>query len=283
MPTVRLAGVNDEPSPTWDLDEGLDVLEELGIRFVELRAAYDKMVDAMDDDEFTRVADRIIERGFQVTTYLGQMGQCVVDEAGCAQDLFKVKRAVERTDYLGARQIRLMGYKKGKEDGTDWKRKAMDQFQAMTDVAAAGDKVMIFENPPNLTSAICRAHECREVLDRVQSPHLRHNLDPGNFGSHGEVGVGLYETLKEYVVNVHVKDIRVPDDKSTYCPAGEGICCYPEILGAMAADGFDGIVTVEPHMTHTIAHHTTGRKNFIEATEKLIRLLEESGFEVQKA
>ena len=39
-PTACIAGVNDEPSPSWDLDEGLDVLDELGIKFIELRAAY---------------------------------------------------------------------------------------------------------------------------------------------------------------------------------------------------------------------------------------------------
>ena len=35
-PTVCIAGVNDEPSPSWDLDEGLDVLDELGIKFPEI-------------------------------------------------------------------------------------------------------------------------------------------------------------------------------------------------------------------------------------------------------
>ena len=73
-PTACIAGVNDEPSPSWDLDEGLDVLDELGIKFIELRAAYGEMVDQMNDDTFIRVADRVKERGFTVTTYLGQVG-----------------------------------------------------------------------------------------------------------------------------------------------------------------------------------------------------------------
>ena len=45
---IRIAGVNDEPSPSWDLDEGLDVLDELGIKFIELRAAYGERVIAFD-------------------------------------------------------------------------------------------------------------------------------------------------------------------------------------------------------------------------------------------
>ena len=51
-PTARIAGVNDEPSQSWDLDEGLDVLDELGVKFIELRAAYGEMVDQMDEEGF---------------------------------------------------------------------------------------------------------------------------------------------------------------------------------------------------------------------------------------
>ena len=98
---IRIAGVNDEPSPSWDLDEGLDVLDELGIKFIELRAAYGEMVDQMNDDTFIRVADRVKERGFTVTTYLGQVGRTVPDEANRAQDISHIIRAVQRANVVG--------------------------------------------------------------------------------------------------------------------------------------------------------------------------------------
>ena len=128
----------------------MDVLDELGIKFIELRAAYGQMVDQMDDDTFIRVADRIKERGFTVTTYLGQVGRTMLDEANRAQDIEHITRAVQRADYIGTSQLRTMGYKKG-DAGTDWFAIAIEMYSAMTDIAAAGNKTLILENPPNKT------------------------------------------------------------------------------------------------------------------------------------
>jgi sugar phosphate isomerase/epimerase len=280
--SVRIAGVNDEPSPSWDLDEGLDVLDELGMKFIELRAAYGEIVDQMDDDTFLRVADRVKERGFTVTTYLGQVGRALPDETIRAQDIAHITRAVQRADYLGTPQLRTMGYKKG-DPGTDWYAIAIEMYTAMAEIAGAGNKTLILENPPNTTSAVCTAPECLKALQEIDSPHFRHNFDPGNFGAHGEVGIDLFETFKDYIVNVHVKDIGVPGDKDTYCIAGDGQCEYPEIFKRLQEMGYSGCVTAEPHLLHSEQFHVSGRENYIEAVTRIVQLLESAGYEVQKS
>lgn len=279
-PTVCIAGVNDEPSPSWDLDEGLDVLDELGIKFIELRAAYGEMVDQMNDDTFIRVADRVKERDFTVTTYLGQVGRTVPDEANRAQDISHITRAVQRADYVGTTQLRTMGYKKG-DAGTDWFAIAIEMYTAMTEIAAAKNKTLILENPPNKTSAVCTASECLRALQAVNSPNFRLNFDPGNFGAHGEVGIDIFENLKDYIANVHVKDIREPGDTSTYCIAGDGKCGYPEIFKRLCQMNYSGCITVEPHLLHSQKFHVSGRENYIKAANRIIHLLEEAGFAVQ--
>jgi len=152
---VRIAGVNDEPSPSWDLDEGLDVLDELGIRFIALRAVYGEMVDQMNDDMFLRVADRVKERGFIVTTYLGQVGRTVPDETNRAQDISHITRAVQRADYVGTTQLRTMGYKKGDAE-TGWFAIAVEMYTAMAEIAAAGNKTLILDDDGDLDQAFWR-------------------------------------------------------------------------------------------------------------------------------
>lgn len=279
-PTVRIAGVNDEPSPSWDLDEGLDVLDELGIKFIELRAAYGEMVDQMDDDTFIKVADRVKERGFVVTTYLGQVGRAIPDETIRAQDIAHITRAVQRADYLETAQLRTMGYKTG-EAGTDWFAVAVEMYTAMAEIAATGSKTLILENPPNRTSAVCTGPECLTALQAVNAPNFRLNYDPGNFGAHGEFGIDLFESLKGHIANVHVKDIRVPGDTSTYCIAGDGKCGYPEIFKRLREMGYSGCITTEPHLLHSEQFHVSGRENYIEAAERIIQLLEAAGYAVQ--
>jgi sugar phosphate isomerase/epimerase len=288
-PTVRIAGVNDEPSPSWDLDEGLDVLDELGIKFIELRAANGEMVDQMNDETFIRVADRIKERGFTVTTYLGQVGRALPDEAIRTQDIAHITRAVQRADYLGTTQLRTMGYKKG-DAGTDWFAIAIEMYTAMTELAGAGNKILILENPPNATSAVYTALEVLQALQEVNSPNFRLNFDPGNFGAHGEVGIDLFETFKDYITNVHVKDIREPGNKDTnretrpaFCIAGDGKCEYPEIFKRLREMNYSGCITAEPHLLHSEQFHVSGRENYIEAVNRILQLLEEAGYSVQKA
>ncbi len=53
---VRLTGVNDEPSKEWDLEIGLDTLDELGVKFVELRAIDGQNVDELSDEAFAAAA-----------------------------------------------------------------------------------------------------------------------------------------------------------------------------------------------------------------------------------
>jgi sugar phosphate isomerase/epimerase len=280
--SVRIAGVNDEPSSSWDLDEGLDVLDELGMKFIELRAAYGEMVDQMDDATFIRVADRIKERGFTVTTYLGQVGRALPDEAIRTQDIAHITRAVQRADYLGTTQLRTMGYKKG-DAGTDWFAVAIEMYTAMAEIAGAGNKVLILENPPNTTSAVCTTPEVLKALQEVDSPHFRLNFDPGNFGMHGEVGIDLFETFKDYITNVHVKDIQVPGDKNTYCIAGDGKCEYPEIFKRLRKMNYSGCITAEPHLLHAEQFHVSGREKYIDAVTRILQLLEEAGYAVQKS
>ena len=280
--SVRIAGVNDEPSSSWDLDEGLDVLDELGMKFIELRAAYGEMVDQMDDATFIRVADRIKERGFTVTTYLGQVGRALPDEAIRTQDIAHITRAVQRADYLGTTQLRTMGYKKG-DAGTDWFAVAIEMYTAMAEIAGAGNKVLILENPPNTTSAVCTTPEVLKALQEVDSPHFRLNFDPGNFGMHGEVGIDLFETFKDYITNVHVKDIQIPGDKNTYCIAGDGKCEYPEIFKRLRKMNYSGCITAEPHLLHAEQFHVSGREKYIDAVTRILQLLEEAGYAVQKS
>ena len=281
-PTVRIAGVNDEPSPTWDLDEGLDVLDELGIKFIELRAAHGKMVDQMDDDMFYPIADRIKERGFTVTTYLGQVGRDVPNKEIRKRDLEWIERAVKRADYMGTSQLRTMGYKKGEEDGTDWFSRAVWMYKDMTAIAQAGNKTIVFENPPGHNAAVCWAPECLAALQAVDSPNFRLNFDPGNFGAHGEIGIQIFEQLKDYIGNVHVKDIREPGDTKTYCIAGDGACGYPEIFNGLAQMGYSGTITAEPHLLHSKNFHVSGRENYIAAVNRIVELLESAGFQIQK-
>ena len=62
---VKLTGFADEISQ--DLNEQLDTLEALGIKYFEFRGVWDKNVLALDRDELDKVKAEIDRRGISVS------------------------------------------------------------------------------------------------------------------------------------------------------------------------------------------------------------------------
>jgi sugar phosphate isomerase/epimerase len=274
--------VNDEPSPTWNLEESLDVLDELGLKILELRAADGQWINEMDDATFERVISCVAERGFVVNAFLPRLPQSVPDAAGRAAELSSFRAALARSGRAGSRQIRTMGLRKG-DTATDWFPAAVALFRQMAQMAGDAGQTVILENHPDGAAMVVgTALEYRRALEKVDSPHFRLNFDAGNFAIHDENPLEAFEMLRPWIANIHVKDVGMPHDKSTYCLAGEGICQYPAIFSGLRADNYTGCITAEPHLSHTKQHHTSGREGFLAATQRMMQLLEDSGFELVK-
>lgn len=279
---VRLTGVNDEPSKDWNLDEGLDALDEIGVKFVELRAVNGKNVDDLTDEVFDRVCARIQERGFVVTAYDSNLGKCELDEKNWEKEAQRLHLAIARANQLDVRLIRTMGFRRGACSVTEWYTMTLDWFARLTEIAESADKVMVLENC-QLGNGSMGSHpkDCLEIMRRVGSPHLRMNLDPGNFAYAKEDPKQGYELLMDYVANVHVKDCKVPGDNRSFCLAGDGIACIRETLSALKAYGYEGCFTIEPHLRMYEGFHYSGKDDYVQAGRRVLELLEEAGFAVQ--
>jgi len=109
-----------------------------------------------------------------------------------------------------------------------------------------------------------RPWSIRKLIERVGSPYFRLTYDACNFYFAGAEPFPLaYEVLKDYIVYVHLKDgacydprlhsqelQRYSDHSGEYVclPVGQGAVNYEGILARLAADGYDGFVTLEPHV-----------------------------------
>ena len=279
---VRLTGVNDEPSKEWDLDTGLDALEAIGTRFVELRAVDGKNVDDLSDEEFERVRSRISDRGFTVTGYDSNLGKCELDEANWAREEERFHQAVTRTEELGVRLIRTMGFRRGNLSVTEWQARTLEWFARLEKLARHADRTIVLENCLfGDVSMGSHPRDCLAIMHHVDSPHIRMNLDPGNFAYFEQDPELGYQLLAAYTANVHVKDCHVPRDNSTFCLAGEGIAKVPETLAALKAIDYQGCVTVEPHLRMNESFHYSGKDDYIQAGKRILDLLDNAGFEVQ--
>ena len=73
---VKLSGFADEISP--DLGTQLDTLESLGIRYLELRAVWDKNVLDLSDKQIDQVKSELDRRGIGVSAIGSPIGKVAI-------------------------------------------------------------------------------------------------------------------------------------------------------------------------------------------------------------
>jgi len=280
-PIAYLSGVNDEPSADWDLDAGLDALDELGWKSLALRAANKQYVDDMSEDTFARMLDRIGERGFGVSSLLSMtVGRSKLDVDDPATERQHMALAIRRAQQAGTRLIRSMGFYRGSCPGGERLARTAARFGDLSAMAAdAGMTIGIEMCGPGWYTLGGSPYGLRQLIEEVGSPSLRVILDPGNSVADGEDPVHAIDLLLPYIVDVHVKDTLGFGDRKGFCVAGEGACEWPYLLQRLAQAGYRGPITIEPHLQHADAYHVTGRDGFVRAGNAIASLLVTAGFE----
>jgi sugar phosphate isomerase/epimerase len=93
------------------------------------------------------------------------------------------------------------------------------------------------------------AKRTADLVRRVNHPGLQINWDPANAYRRGE-DVPFpdgYASVREFVRHVHFKDARTePNGNREW--ALDGVIDWQGQLRALAVDGFDGYISVEPHL-----------------------------------
>ena len=108
-----------------------------------------------------------------------------------------------------------------------------------------------------------RSDQVRDIIDKVNSPALRVNLDTGNFLAVGQDPVQAAKDLAELVVLVHLKDygpagpdetahvVRTPDGQRLVGSViGDGMVDLPGIKEVLDAEGYSGWWSLEFEGSH---------------------------------
>lgn len=91
------------------------------------------------------------------------------------------------------------------------------------------------------------------LIESIASPALGINWDPANALIEGDIPYpDGYAALKHLVRNVHFKDARRYPD-GTWELLADGDVEWAGQIAALAADGYDGAIAVEPHLSPSVA------------------------------
>ncbi|OIK26044.1 sugar phosphate isomerase/epimerase family protein [Streptomyces malaysiense] len=273
-----LAGIGDEAAP--GADGQLAALRRLGWTAIELRDVDGTALADLAPAAFGALARRLADGGVTVAAVASRIGNWSRPvTGGIGPDLAELDVLAERCAVLGCRLVRIMSYPNDGLPEREWADRALARTAVLADRAARAGLVLVHENCAGWAGD--RADRALRLLRAVDSPALRLLFDIGNGVPHGYDAPVMLRDLAPYVEHVHVKDaVRLADGSTAYTLPGEGDAGVAECLRILAAHGYSGALSLEPHLA--VRPHegltragTDAADLFVRAGQALVALLKD--------
>ena len=260
---LKVSGFADEVSPK--LDEQIRVFKELGISYIEFRAADGKGVLDLDPALKKSVRERLQDAGIGIASIGSPIGKVKINDPWEKHfDRFKV--AVEVAEYFSAPMIRIFSYYPvdKNDDILKHRDEVVRRLQAQADYVKDHPVILVHENEKEIYGE--KGPACLDLLKTVNSPKLRGVFDFANFVQAGDDTLISWEMLKPYIAHIHIKDCVRATKKVV--PAGQGDGHLQAILTDAYKSGYRGFLSLEPHLQHASSGQT-GSELFKVAAEAL--------------
>lgn len=282
---VKITGFADEIAQ--ELTCQVKSLKELGLSYVEMRGVDGNNLIFHTNEKVKQIKEVLDTNGIQLSalgTPLGKIG--ITEEFEVHFDEFK--RAVEIAHMMGCPNIRMFSfYLPEGSNPVGYEGAVFDRIGRFVDYATENGVVLLHENEKGIYGE--KAAECKKLMDAFYGEHFKAIFDFANFVQCQEDTLKAYKLLKKYIAYIHVKDAKKTD--GNVVPAGYGDGNVAVILGDLLASGFDGFLSLEPHlfdfagfadlekdgksMKQTDKKILTGLEAFTLAHHSLIQILED--------
>lgn len=291
---MTLMGIGDEAGPS--LSDQIKATKDLGWSYIEMRAVQvgdgpKANIHDISDAEFNIAVEQLNAAGLKVHCF----GSAIMNWQKTVAMPFsvteaEVARAIPRMQRFGAKFVRIMSYKPGVIECSTPKIVFQHVCEVTRRFLAAGIQP-VHENCMNFGGMSC-AHTL-ELLDRC--PGLKLVFDTGNpvfnpdrRGSwpwQRQNAWEFWEQVRDHVVHIHIKDAiwNNANKKETYTWPGEGHGYIRRIIEDAIRRGYDGGVSIEPHMVavfHDAQAQTVpadaARENFVSYGRRLEDIIDEA-------
>ena len=256
----------DEISP--EVKEQIRVMQECGIKYVCLRAAWGTNVLSLTDAQVSEFKKSIDDSGIAVSTLGSPIGKSNMDDDN---DIYldQCKRAVEVCQMLNCDSIRMFSFYFN-ADGRDRFGEVEERINKMVEIVKPHGIKLLHENESAIYGE--SAANCLKLLESINSPLFRAIHDPANYVNDSHDPHAALLLLKPYVDEFHIKDCRISPKEMV--PAGQGDGRVLEALQEMKHK--DMFVTLEPHLSQGGQFGGfSGVESFVRAYTALKMLLEQ--------
>jgi sugar phosphate isomerase/epimerase len=232
-------------------------------KFIEFAASQDvegvELLDYFWKDEKTeipKIKKQLADADLVLAVYSIGNDFFQPDAEARARELANLKHGVDVATQLGVNLMRVFSgdHREGYslEQGMGW---ILDGLSAGADYARQHGVTLALENHGLMAG---RSDQVRHIIEQVNSPALRSNLDTGNFLLVGQDPVDAAQELAPLVALVHLKDFRRagPEDTIhvykgldgsafTGTVTGEGMVDLPKVIQSLREAGYNGWLSLE--------------------------------------
>lgn len=271
---MYLTGFADEAAQDFDLQ--IKATKELGWRHIEARQIIgERNLSALTDREFDAIEQKLRESGVSINCFgssVGNWSRSILDSPESSYEEFRL--AIPRMQKLGIKLIRMMSFSvpdDRKAGAWDLADEAVKRVSVIVKMAEDAGITCLHEN------CMCWGGLSFEhtlyLLDKIQSPAFRLVFDTGNpvFNldysgnppyDQKQSSWEFYDKVREFVSYIHIKDgRRTPvGAPQIFTYAGEGDGEVERILTDLFRRGYDGGVSIEPHLA-TVFHSNDNPDN----------------------
>jgi len=276
---MKLSGIADEAGKT--IEEQIEAHKKLGWELIEIRNVDSVNLTRTAEADFERICAKLDEAGIRVSCFASEIANWARKISGDFRiDADDLKNAIPRMKKLNAKFIRVMSYPNDGLDEGSWEKEALKRLKELTRIAEDGDIILAHENCSGWGGESPR--QCLELVEKIDSPCFRVLFDTGNPVCHGGDSWKFYSAVKPHIVYVHIKDVKKTPEGHTFTYPGEGDGCVREIIADLKKSGYDGVLSIEPHLKAIVhegkeAHEgSDASAAYVTYGEKLARIVGET-------
>ncbi len=251
MSKFILSGFGDEIDP--NLDTQLSVMKKNGLHYIELRSVDGKGVTDFTLDETKAVKKRLDAEGFKVSSVGSSIGKVGIrDDFNQHLDLFR--NTLEIAHILEAPYIRMFSFYIPKGEAPETCRDdVLERMSKLCDEAKGSGVRLLHENELDIYGD--SPERCLDIAESLGHERIGLVFDAANFINlidRVQIYPYAWHLLKKYVDYVHIKDaVHIDDPLENHHevrPAGYGEGRIKDILHELDQDGYEGFLSVEPHL-----------------------------------
>lgn len=249
---MKLSGIADEAGAS--IESQIRAHKELGWSYIDLRTIDGVQFTEVSDDSFELICKHVAEAGLEVACFASGIANwaCRITDP-FEQSIDTLQRTIPRMQKLGTRYIRVMSYPNDNLSEEDWGAESVRRMQVLGQMAEDAGIVLIVENCDGWASI--SADHYATFFEKVGSAAVKAVYDTGNPSSHGQANTWeWYQKAKPHIGFIHIKDHTTPTeaDPGEHIWLTEGNGFVHETLRDLKNDGYDGFVSIEPHLRKII-------------------------------